>query len=109
MKTLAEIKPLGDYIQNALVEKWWVFAILAALIILKVVSFFKTINKFAREMPLISSARMHSILFCLSKYHAILGNVKEAKNLVRRVFKIDGSSKADFLDDPEFDSVWESF
>jgi hypothetical protein len=41
MKTLAEIKPLGDYIQNALVEKWWVFAILAALIIFKVASFFR--------------------------------------------------------------------
>ena len=48
-------------------------------------------------------------LFRLGKYHAILGNVEEAKNLVRRVFKLDGSFKADFLDDPAFDSVWESF
>ena len=38
-----------------------------------------------------------------------LGDMKEAKNLVRRVFKLNGSFKADFLDDPAFDSVWESF
>jgi len=48
-------------------------------------------------------------LFRLGKYHAILGNIEEAKNLVRRVFKLNGSFKADFLDDPAFDSVWESF
>ena len=48
-------------------------------------------------------------LFRLAKYHAILGNVEEAKNLVKRVFKLNGSFKADFLDDPAFDSVWESF
>ena len=41
MEILAEIKPLGDYIQNALIEKWWIFAILAALIVFKVVSFFR--------------------------------------------------------------------
>ena len=48
-------------------------------------------------------------LFRVGKYHAILGNVEEAKNLVRRVFKLNGSFKAEFLDDPAFDSVWESF
>jgi tetratricopeptide (TPR) repeat protein len=48
-------------------------------------------------------------LFRLGKYHAILDNVEEAKNLIRRVFKLDGSFKAEFLDDPAFDSVWESF
>ena len=34
---------------------------------------------------------------------------EEAKDLVRRVFKLNGSFKADFLDDPVFDSAWESF
>ena len=48
-------------------------------------------------------------LFRLAKYHALLGKVEEAKNLVRRVFKRNGSFKADFLDDPAFDSVWNSF
>jgi hypothetical protein len=38
-----------------------------------------------------------------------LGDMEEAKNLVRQVFKLNGSFKADFLDDPAFDSVWESF
>ena len=45
----------------------------------------------------------------LGKVPCNLGNVEEAKNLVRRVFKLNGSFKADFLDDPAFDSVWESF
>ena len=48
-------------------------------------------------------------LFRLAKYHALQGKVEEAKDLVRRVFKLNGSFKADFLDDPAFDSVWESF
>ena len=48
-------------------------------------------------------------LFRLGKYHALLGNVEDAKNSVRRVFKLNGSFKADFLDDPAFDSVWDSF
>ena len=34
---------------------------------------------------------------------------EEAEDLVRRVFKLNGSFKAEFLDDPAFDSVWESF
>ena len=48
-------------------------------------------------------------LFRLGKYHALLGMVEEAKNLVRRVFKLDASFKAEFLDDLPFGSVWESF
>ena len=47
--------------------------------------------------------------FRLVKYHAILGNVEESKNLVSRVFKLNGLLKADFLDDSAFDSVWDSF
>ena len=31
-------------------------------------------------------------LFRLAKYHALLGKVEEAKDLVRRVFKLNGSS-----------------
>ena len=54
-------------------------------------------------------ANFAEYIFKLGKCHAILGNVEEAKNLVRRVFKLNGSFKADFLDDPAFDSVWESF
>ena len=57
----------------------------------------------------VSSARRQNIYFAWTSIYAILGNVEEAKNLVRRVFKLDGSFKADFLDDPAFDSVWESF
>jgi len=34
---------------------------------------------------------------------------EEAKDLVRRVFKLNGSFKADFLNDPALDSVWQNF
>jgi hypothetical protein len=45
----------------------------------------------------------------LSKYQALPSNVEKAKKLVRRVFKLNGSFKADFLDDPALDPVRESF
>jgi tetratricopeptide (TPR) repeat protein len=48
-------------------------------------------------------------LFRLGKYHAILGNVEEAKNLVRRAIKIDAKYKLEFVEDSAFDEVWDSF
>ena len=48
-------------------------------------------------------------LFRLGKYHAILGNVDEAKNLVRQAMKKDAIYKLDFVEDSAFDEVWESF
>jgi tetratricopeptide (TPR) repeat protein len=48
-------------------------------------------------------------LFRLGKYHAILGNVKEAKNLVKQAIKKDAKFKLEFVEDSAFDGVWESF
>lgn len=41
--------------------------------------------------------------------YALLCEIKEAKRYVKRAIKADSSLKAEFLDDPAFDPVWESF
>ena len=48
-------------------------------------------------------------LFRLGKYHAILGNVEEAKKLVKQAIKKDAKYKLEFVEDSAFDGVWESF
>jgi tetratricopeptide (TPR) repeat protein len=48
-------------------------------------------------------------LFRLGKYHAILGNVEEAKKLVKQAIKKDVRYKLEFVEDSAFDLVWESF
>ena len=40
---------------------------------------------------------------------ALLCEIEEAKKYVKRAIKADSSLKAEFLDDPGFDPVWESF
>ena len=48
-------------------------------------------------------------LFRLANYHAILGNVEEAKNLVKQAIKKDAKYKMEFAEDSAFDGVWDSF
>ena len=48
-------------------------------------------------------------LFRLGKYHPILGNVEEAKKLVKQAIKKDAKYKLEFVEDSAFDGVWESF
>jgi tetratricopeptide (TPR) repeat protein len=48
-------------------------------------------------------------LFRLAKYHAILGNVEEAKKLVKQAIKKDAKYKLEFVEDSAFDGVWDSF
>ena len=48
-------------------------------------------------------------LFRLGKYHAILGNVEEAKNLVKQAIKKDAKYKLEFVEDSAFELIWESF
>ena len=48
-------------------------------------------------------------LFRLAKYHAILGNVEEAKKLVKQAIKKDARYKLEFMEDSAFYSVWDSF
>ena len=48
-------------------------------------------------------------LFRLGKYHALLGNVEEAMNLVKQAIEKDAKYKMEFAEDSAFDGVWESF
>ena len=62
-------------------------------------------------MIVLEATRLDILTELINRVRAVVlsGNVEEAKNSVRRVFKLNGSFKADFLDDPAFDSVWDSF
>jgi len=48
-------------------------------------------------------------LFAVGRQYALLCEIEEAKKYVKRAFKIDKSLRTEFLDDPAFDAVWESF
>ena len=48
-------------------------------------------------------------IFALGRQYALLCDIEESKKYVKRAIKMDSSLKAEFLDDPAFDAVWESF
>ena len=48
-------------------------------------------------------------LLAVGRQYALLCEIEEAKKFVKRAIKADSSLKAEFLDDPAFDPVWESF
>ena len=48
-------------------------------------------------------------LLAVARQYALLCEIEEAKKYVKRAIKADSSLKAEFLDDPAFDAVWESF
>ena len=48
-------------------------------------------------------------LLGLGRMHALLGELMEARKFVRQAIKMDSSLKADFIDGPAFDAVWDSF
>ena len=48
-------------------------------------------------------------LFAVGRMQALLGELIEARKFVRQAIKLDSSLKADFIDDPAFDAVWDSF
>jgi hypothetical protein len=48
-------------------------------------------------------------LLAVGRQYALLCEIEEAKNYVKRAIKADSSLKAEFLDDLAFDAVWESF
>ena len=48
-------------------------------------------------------------LFAVGRQYSLLCESEEAKKYVKRAIKADSSLKAEFLDDPAFDAVWESF
>ena len=48
-------------------------------------------------------------LLAVGRQYSLLCEIEEAKKYVKRAIKADSSFKAEFLDDPAFDPVWESF
>jgi predicted Zn-dependent protease len=48
-------------------------------------------------------------IFALGRQYALLCEIEESKKYVKREIKMDSSLKAEFLDDPAFDAVWDSF
>ena len=48
-------------------------------------------------------------LFAVGRQYSLLCEIEEAKKYVKRAFRADSSLKAEFLDDPAFDAVWDSF
>jgi len=48
-------------------------------------------------------------LLAVGCQYALSCEIEEAKKYVKRAIKADSSLKAEFLDDPAFDAVWESF
>ena len=48
-------------------------------------------------------------LFAVGRQYSLLCEIEEAEKYVKRAFKIDKSLRTEFLDDPAFDAVWESF
>jgi hypothetical protein len=45
-------------------------------------------------------------ILAVGRQYSLLCEIEEAKKFVKRAIKADSSLKADFLDDPAFDSVW---
>ena len=48
-------------------------------------------------------------LLSVGRQYSFLCEIEEAKKFVKRAIEADSSLKAEFLDDPAFDPVWESF
>lgn len=49
------------------------------------------------------------VLFAIGRYLALAGNLNKAKEYIRRAIKLNGKYRSEFLDDPTFDAVWDSF
>ena len=54
-------------------------------------------------------SKLSEYVFAVARQYALLGEVEDAKLFVKRAIKMDSSLKAEFLDDPAFDEVWDSF
>ena len=55
------------------------------------------------------SERTGNTYFAVGRQYSLLCEIEEAKKYVKKAFRADSSLKAEFLDDPAFDAVWESF
>ena len=48
-------------------------------------------------------------VYAIGRYYALANEIQRAREYVRRAIKMDGSLRAEFLEDSAFDSVWDSF
>ena len=49
------------------------------------------------------------VLFAIGRYLWLAGDRNKAKDYIRRAIKLNGKYRSEFLEDPAFDAVWESF
>ena len=48
-------------------------------------------------------------IFAIGRYYALAQEIQQAREYTKRAIKMDGSLRAEFLEDSAFDSVWDSF
>ena len=48
-------------------------------------------------------------VYTIGRYYAFANEIQRAKEYVRRAIKMDGSLRAEFIEDSEFDAIWDSF
>ena len=48
-------------------------------------------------------------IFSIGRYYALANEIQRAREYVRRAIKMNGSLRAEFIEDSAFDSVWDSF
>ena len=48
-------------------------------------------------------------IFSIGRYYALSHEIQRAREYTKRAIKMDGSLRAEFLEDSAFDSVWDSF
>jgi len=48
-------------------------------------------------------------VYAIGRYYALANEIQRAREYTKRAIKMDGSLRAEFLEDSAFDSVWDSF
>ena len=49
------------------------------------------------------------VLFAIGRYLALADEIMSARDYLGRAMKLDKNLRSEFLDDPAFDAVWDSF
>ena len=48
-------------------------------------------------------------IYAIGRYYALANEVQRAREYTKRAIKMDGSLRAEFLEDSTIDSAWDSF
>ena len=48
-------------------------------------------------------------VYAIGRYYALANEIQRAREYVGRAIKMNGSLRAEFIEDPAFDAVWDSF